>query len=109
VAPYCGQSEFSGMKLMDYKASGLAVIASGTDAQPAIIEHGRTGWIVPPCDEDALYQAIIGLCSDRKLARSMGRAARIEAEQLHGWGNTAQELNRLFNKVIEEHHGNRAS
>jgi glycosyltransferase involved in cell wall biosynthesis len=102
VVPYCGRSEFSGLKLMDYKAAGLAVIASGNDGQPGVIEHGRTGWIVPPCDEDALCQAIRSLCADRELARSMGRASRVEAEQLHSWKNTALELTALFERVISE-------
>jgi glycosyltransferase involved in cell wall biosynthesis len=29
LSPYCGRVEFSGLKLLDYKAAGLATIASG--------------------------------------------------------------------------------
>jgi glycosyltransferase involved in cell wall biosynthesis len=104
VSPYCGRTEFLGMKLIDYKAAGLAIIASGEHSQPGIIEHGRTGWIVPPCDEQALCDAILRLAFDVGLRRQMGRAARIEAEQLHDWSRTGQRLNELFSRAVEEHH-----
>lgn len=100
VSPYCGRVEFSGLKLLDYKAAGLATIASGRNGQPAIIKHGQTGWIVPPCDEDALSEAIIQLSSDPELRKQMGRRARIEAENRHGWDHTAQQLEQLFTQLI---------
>ncbi len=100
VSPYCGRVEYSGLKLIDYKAAGLAIVASGSNSQPAIIDHGRTGWIVPPCDEAALCQAITQLCSDVELRQRMGKAARIEAEQIHGWDKTAAQLNQLFIQAV---------
>lgn len=100
VSPYCGRAEFSGLKLLDYKSAGLAIIASGQDGQPDVLAHGHTGWIVPPCDENALSEAIICLARDGELRKKIGRAARLDAEQLHGWGHTAQHLERLFQKVL---------
>ena len=84
VSPYCGRVEFSGLKLLDYKAAGLTTIASGQNGQPAILEHGKTGWIVPPCDEHALCEAIVRLSTDVQLRKQIGQAARIEAEG-GGW------------------------
>lgn len=107
VSPYCGRVEYSGLKLLDYKAAGLATIASGRDGEPAVIRNGQTGWIVPPCDEDALYEAIVNLVSSVELRKQMGRTARIEAEQLHGWNKTAERLNQLFSQVIQETYSNR--
>jgi glycosyltransferase involved in cell wall biosynthesis len=101
VAPYCGWMEFSGLKLFDYKSAGLATVASGQDGQPATLEHGVTGWIVPPCDEDALAQALIRLVEDRQLARRIGRAARLDAEQRHGWRRTAEQLDRIFCDLVQ--------
>jgi glycosyltransferase involved in cell wall biosynthesis len=103
ISAYCGRAEFSGLKLLDYKAAGLAIIASGKDGQPAVIEPEHTGLIVPPCDEDALYRAIARLSADRELVRRMGRAARRQAEQTHSWKVTAQHLNDLFGRVVNAH------
>ncbi|HEX9077056.1 MAG TPA: glycosyltransferase family 4 protein [Anaerolineae bacterium] len=107
LSPYCGRTEYSGLKLFDYKAAGLATIASGVDGEPRVLEHGRTGWIVPPCDEDALYQAIVKLCSDPDLTRQLGRQARLEAEQQHGWNKTAEQLSELFTCVARTYYGAR--
>lgn len=99
VSPYCGWEEFSGLKIFDYKAAGLPTIASGRDGQPDTLTHGRTGWIVPPCDEDALYQAIVQLAAEPELRRKMGQNARQEAEAVHGWDHTARQLERIFYSV----------
>jgi glycosyltransferase involved in cell wall biosynthesis len=100
LSPYCGRVEFSGLKLLDYKAAGLATIASGQDGQPAVLEHGRTAWIVPPCDKEALCQAIVRLATDVELRQKMGQQARLEAEQIHSWRHTVQELEQIFCQVV---------
>jgi glycosyltransferase involved in cell wall biosynthesis len=99
LSPYCGWKEYSGLKLFDYKAAGLAVIASGENDQPVTLRHGQTAWIVPPCDEDALTEAILHLAADPDLRRRLGRQARLEAEAVHGWDHTASQLERVLEQV----------
>jgi glycosyltransferase involved in cell wall biosynthesis len=99
LSPYCGWEEYSGLKLFDYKAAGLACIASGKDGQPDTLKHGKTGLIVAPCDEQALCEAICQLASDRDSMRRMGQAARLEAEALHGWDNTVRQLEKVFTNL----------
>ena len=101
VSPYCGWKEFSGLKILDYKAAGLAAIASGQDGQPPTVRHGVTGLIVPPCDESALSDAIVQLCHDSDLRRQMGQAARLDAEKCHGWDHTARELEQVFSRLVK--------
>jgi glycosyltransferase involved in cell wall biosynthesis len=100
VAPYCGWPEFSGLKLFDYKAAGLAVVASGQNGHPPTLSHGETGWIVPPCDEESLALAIMTLAGDPALRRRLARAARLEAERVHDWSHTVQQLEEVFEKVL---------
>jgi len=102
VSPYCGWMEFSGLKLFDYKSAGLAVITSGKDGKPATVTHGKTGLIIPPCDEEALSQAIIQLASDAALRQRLGQAARIDAEKLHSWKHTTEQLVQVFNEVLDD-------
>jgi glycosyltransferase involved in cell wall biosynthesis len=102
AAPYCGWPEFSGLKIFDYKAAGLPTIASGRDGHPVTVKHKQTGWIVPPCDEHALVDAILELASNRALRIKMGRAARLEAERGHGWEHTAARLDRLLVEISEK-------
>ena len=100
VSPYCGRVEYSGLKLLDYKAAGLATIASGADGEPAVLRHGQTGWIVPPCDVDQLAAAIVTLCADADLRRRIGQAARAEAETDHSWRHTVEQLEAIFEQVV---------
>jgi glycosyltransferase involved in cell wall biosynthesis len=99
VAPYCGWPEYSGLKLFDYKAAGLAVVASGEGGRPRTLAHGETAWITPPCDGAALGAAIAMLADDPALRRRLGQAARLEAEQKHGWDATARQLEAIFVRV----------
>jgi len=100
LCPYCGWEEYSGLKIYDYKAAGLAIIASGEDGHPNSLVHGVTGWIVPPCEEEALKKAILQLGFNAELRKRMGQAARIEAEQCHGWHQTAKQLDEVFRNML---------
>lgn len=102
LSPYCGWKEYSGLKILDYKASGLPTIASGENGQPPILSDGKTGLIVPPCDEDALCDAIITLSSNLQLRRKMGQTARQEAEVLHGWNHTAANIAKIFATILNK-------
>ena len=86
--------------MLDYKAAGLVTLTSGENGQPDIIRHGETGWIVPPCDVNALAEAIVTLYHAPERRRAMGQAARLEAEKLHSWQHVAEELELLFNRLI---------
>lgn len=100
LCPYCGRVEYSGLKLLDYKAAGLATIASGANGQPSVLRHGQTGWIVRPCDVGALTAAIVQLSSDHALRRRIGQNARLEAEREHSWRHTAQRIETIFEQVL---------
>ena len=102
VSPYCGWPEYSGLKIFDYKAAGLACVASGEHGQPSTLNHGETGWIVPPCDEDALAEALFTLSENAELRRKLGQAARLDAERHHAWRHTALHLEKIFHSVVPE-------
>jgi glycosyltransferase involved in cell wall biosynthesis len=102
LSPYFGWPEFSGLKVLDYKAAGLPTIGSGINGHPPTLTQDKTGLIVTPGDVDALCQAIVRLCSDATLRRCMGRTARIEAEAMHAWEHTAARLEQIFRRVVSE-------
>ncbi|MFO7541038.1 MAG: glycosyltransferase family 4 protein [Chloroflexota bacterium] len=101
LAPYHNWPEFSGLKIFDYKATGLAVIASGENGRPATLRHRQSGWIVPPGDIEALAQAICHLAGDQSLRRHLGQTARHEAEIHHRWQHTAERLVDIFEMTIK--------
>ena len=102
LSPYCGWEEFSGLKIFDYKAAGLACIASGKNGQPSSVVHGQTGWIITPCDEDALCEAILYFANHRQVTRRMGQASRIQAEDCHSWDRTVEKFEQVFVPLVKE-------
>lgn len=58
---------------------GTAVIASEVGAQPEIVSDGKTGFLVPPNDVDALKDALVRLLLNPTLAEQMGQAGRERA------------------------------
>jgi glycosyltransferase involved in cell wall biosynthesis len=101
VSPYCGWVEYSGLKIFDYKAAGLAIIASGENDQPVTITHGVTGLIMPPCNLEALVENLQLLIKDPDLRRQLGRNARLDAEKSHSWASTGQKVANVLQKAVD--------
>jgi glycosyltransferase involved in cell wall biosynthesis len=72
-------------KLFEYMATGRGIVASNLDQIGDVLEHGRTAWLVPPADPDALAAGLATLIDDVPLRQSLGRAAREEAVAHHTW------------------------
>jgi len=56
------------------------VVGTDSGGIPEIIEHGRTGLLVPPRDPESLGRAILELVQDEEKRRTIGRAARRTVE-----------------------------
>jgi glycosyltransferase involved in cell wall biosynthesis len=96
VAPYVHLPDFyfSPLKLYEYMASGLAVVASDAGDIAALVRDGQTGLVCPPSDVAALCSALLRLAHDASLRAQLGAAARREAER-HTWGDNARIVARL--------------
>jgi glycosyltransferase involved in cell wall biosynthesis len=64
------------MIYLEAMACGKAVIGTDVGGVPEIIQHGRTGYLVPPDDPGALAQAVGELLQYPSWRERMGRAAR---------------------------------
>lgn len=87
VAPYPdGQDQyFSPLKVLEYSAAGLPVVASRVGQLEQLVRDGVTGLLVPPSDPDALASAIDALVAVPERAERMGRAGRRKVEASHTW------------------------
>ncbi|WP_245580104.1 glycosyltransferase family 4 protein [Arthrobacter castelli] len=90
AAPYpaTGQASeqyFSPLKMYEYLAAGLPVVASRLGQVPDIIEHGITGLLVEPSRPDELAAAIDELAAAPQGRAAMSDAARKLAVDRYGW------------------------
>lgn len=74
VLPYVEASQ-SGVIPIAY-THGKPVIATTVGGLPDMVDHGRTGLLVPPRDKEALAAAMIELLRDRERRQTMGRLGR---------------------------------
>lgn len=88
-----------GLVVAEAMAAGRAVIAAAAGGPLEMIEHGRTGLLVPPGDPAALAKAIEALLENPELRRQMGVAARRHAEEHFDSRRAAAVLCRELQRV----------
>jgi glycosyltransferase involved in cell wall biosynthesis len=100
VAPYprLATFYFSPLKVYEYMAAGLPVVASRLGQLAGMIRHEETGLLCPPGDGDALAAALERLWREPALRRRLGEAARAKALREHTWEAVARRILRLAEK-----------
>lgn len=74
VAVLPSYREAQGLAILEAMALRRPVIATGVGGVPEMIDHGRTGLLVPPGDAEALGASIARLLTDHPLADTLARA-----------------------------------
>ena len=72
------------LALVEAMAAGCACITSDVVGARELMDHGRTGLLVPHADAPVLAGALRQLLQDRALAERLGRAARQQALRTGG-------------------------
>ncbi len=94
TAPYppLGDPYFSPLKLYEYMAAGLPIVASAVGQVVDVLGDGRAGVLVAPGDVAALTAALDALRADPARRRRLGTAARRQAVAHHGWDGTVDRI-----------------
>ena len=93
--------EASGFVCMEAMAAGRGVIASNAGGMAEIVEHGRTGLLVPPRNPVAIADAIIALMHDPDRRISLGRAARQYIARAHSADVIGPLQEATYHRAIE--------
>jgi glycosyltransferase involved in cell wall biosynthesis len=94
VAPYSEQKDFyfSPLKVYEYMAAGLPVVASRFGPLEEAIRDGVTGLLCPPGDAAALATALLDLADRPRLRATLGQAARRAVLAEHTWARRAERI-----------------
>jgi glycosyltransferase involved in cell wall biosynthesis len=110
VAPYARISDGnflgSSMKLVEYMASGLAVIASDNGQIKDVIRDGANGILVPAGDVNALAHAIVQLIQAPSYCQAISTQARQDILRGYSWNAYISRLECLFEAVINKPRSN---
>jgi len=97
-------------KLFEYMAMGKGIVASNLGQIGEVLEHGRTAWLVPPGDVDALAAGLRKLIDGPELRRDLGAEARREVVARYTWReHTRRTIARLKEIVDVNADGPRAA
>ena len=84
-------------KLLNYMAAAKAIVSSAGSAK--VIEHERTGLVIPNGDVDAFAKAILRLAANPQYGQELGRAAREHVAANYSWGQAAERVECVYDAV----------
>lgn len=87
------------MKLLEYAAAGLPLVAPDLPAVSEVVEGGRTGLLVPAGDPAELARALERLEGSPTLSRRLAERARREVASGEGWDARARRLSRALEEA----------
>jgi glycosyltransferase involved in cell wall biosynthesis len=91
--------------LLEAMAMEVPVVATDVGAVAEMVEHGRTGFVVPPRDGAAIAQAVLScLEAPREQTRRMVQAARKKVETQFGIDIIAAQQQRLYEDLLTDSH-----
>jgi L-malate glycosyltransferase len=93
-------SEGTSNTLLESMAAGIPVVATTVGGNPEVIEHGISGFLVPPKNSAALADAIGCLLADGFMAARMGLAGSRRVAELFSIENSVHETENLYERLV---------
>ncbi len=94
------RSESFGVAVLEASACELPVVVSDADGPKEVVEHGRTGLVVPRNDPIAAAEALYALVMDRDKRRSMGKAGREHVLASYTWERSLDIMIEAYKEVV---------
>lgn len=85
-------------------AARLPVVASAVGGLAEVIEHERTGLLIPPGDAGGLSAAVCRILDERELAGRLAKAGAERARERFSIQRVTDEYESLYRKLISPHH-----
>lgn len=89
-----------GIAFAEAMAHKLPCVGTNICAIPEIIDHGTTGYLVPPNDSGALAKRLIELLSQPDQCREMGEKGYAKYHSLYTWDTVATTIVAALEQVV---------
>jgi glycosyltransferase involved in cell wall biosynthesis len=86
--------------ILEYMASGRAIVATAVGAVPEMIDDGTHGLLVPPGDVPAMARALCRLLDDPGLAARLAAAARRRVRQLYDKDEAIERFEEFYSRLV---------
>jgi glycosyltransferase involved in cell wall biosynthesis len=91
--------------LIESMAAGKPVVATSVGGVSDLVDHEKTGLLVPARDAEALGGALLRLAGDRELRSRLGSAGRSLAARQYTVGRLVEDMDRLYAEALLERRG----
>lgn len=88
--------------LMEAMAMEIPCISTWITGVPELIEHGVSGWLIPPADAAALAGAILHLREDASLRQRLGQAGRLRVQEKYNLRRNTERLAGIFQRRLDK-------
>jgi glycosyltransferase involved in cell wall biosynthesis len=91
---------FSPLKLFEYMACGVPVVAAALGQITELLQDGETGMLYPPGDMETLVQRCSELLSNHALHERIGKASAELVRARFTWDHNAARITELADTLI---------
>jgi glycosyltransferase involved in cell wall biosynthesis len=88
--------------ILEAMALGIPVIAARSGGNSELVEHRKTGLLIPPMRPEAIAQAILLMVKEPKLIGRMGRAARQRVKTHFRMDECVRSYEAVYSRVISD-------
>jgi glycosyltransferase involved in cell wall biosynthesis len=89
-----------GLPLAEAMSCGTATVGTDIGAYREIVEHGESGWLVPPRDPRALAEAIRMMWNDAGLRSRLAEGGRRRILEKFNWRKAAEETVAVYEEIV---------
>jgi glycosyltransferase involved in cell wall biosynthesis len=95
-------NEGTPVSAIEAMASSCPVVATHVGGLPDLITHKKTGFLVRPKDADGIAASVLQLLHNPQLAQTLGRNARIAAQNRFAMSRLISDVDHLYSRLLEE-------
>lgn len=102
VACLCSHySEGCSNAILEAMALGKPVVASNVGGNQELVEHGKTGFLVPAWDPQALADSVLTCLRQADLSRKMGQRSRDIVKERFSLARMVSDYEKLYERSLE--------
>jgi glycosyltransferase involved in cell wall biosynthesis len=95
------RSEGFPLAVLEAMAAGRPIVVTRSGGPQELVDDGRTGFLVPPADAQALAETICKLLADPTKAMELGRNARVRVESQFSIETMVGKYEQLYERLLK--------
>ncbi|PFG04427.1 glycosyltransferase [Bacillus sp. es.034] len=94
--------ESFGVSAVEAQACGVPVVATNVGGLPEVVLDGKTGYLIPSKDPQALAEKLLFLYKDSSEREKLGRNGREHVLHHYDWEENSKRMIDLYNKIVKK-------